>query len=521
MTDTLTERVGQTTPATHTQEPATEGKAPWSALWILAGSLAMIVLDGTIVAVALPTIIQDLHLDLTDAQWVNSLYSVVFAALLLSSGKLGDRFGRRRMLMFGLAAFVTGSVLAALSGSAASLLLARVVQGVGGAMVLPATLSSVNATFRGKDRAAAFGVWGAVMAGAAAIGPLLGGILTEYSTWQMIFWVNVPVGLVLIGAALKLVPETRADDPSAPKGADVPGFLLSAAGFALIVFGLIEGSSLGWWSPKAELNLFGLTWPADAPISAVPVTIAAGVVLIAAFVAWEWRTINRRRGTVLDLRLFRIPTFSLGNVTAMLVAVGEFSLLFVLPLYLVNSLQLSTLNSGFVVAAMAGGAFLSGAAARHLAAAIGPTRVVILGLAREVAGVALTAIAVGGMWSGWGVALVLLPYGLGLGLASAQLTSTTLRDVPVAESGAGSATQSTVRQLGSALGSAIGGTTLATALTNAAGASAAAAGSAGAPGAIPADTFAGAASTSVWASAVVLVVALGSSVLVDLVSRRH
>lgn len=439
------------------------GRRAWAGLWVLAAALGMIVLDGTIVGVALPVIIADLQLDLTAAQWVNSLYSVVFAALLLTAGRLGDQWGRRRLLVAGLTLFVAGSVLAALSGGAALLLAARALQGVGGALVLPSTLSTVNATFRGRDRAAAFGVWGAVMAGAAALGPLLGGFLTQVASWPLVFWVNVPLGLALVVAAMLVVDETRGA-PAGPGGADVAGPLLSAAGLALMVFGLIESSALGWWTPKASLSLFGMVWPEDAPVSPVPVALAVGAALMAVFLFAESRRQRAGRGTVLDLRLFRLATFSLGNATALLVAVGEFALLFVLPLFLVTSLGLSVLSAGVVLAAMATGAFLSGAAARRLAARFGPTRVVLLGLALEVAGAAATALVTAATGPGWAIAAALLPYGLGLGLASAQLTSTTLRDVPAEQSGTGSATQSTVRQLGAALGSAVGGTALSAAL---------------------------------------------------------
>ena len=155
----------------------------WIALGVLAAGLSLIVLDGTIVGVALPCIIESLGLTLTDAQWVTSLYSVVFAAFLLTFGKLGDIYGRRRIFLTGVAIFIAGSFIAALAGTARLLIVARAVQGLGGSMVLPTTLSIVNATFRGKDRAIAFGVWGAVMAGMAAVGPLLGGWLTTAFTW--------------------------------------------------------------------------------------------------------------------------------------------------------------------------------------------------------------------------------------------------------------------------------------------------------------------------------------------------
>ena len=431
----------------------------WWGLGVLAAGLSMIVLDGTIVGIALPAIITDLGLNLTDAQWVNSLYAVVFAALLLSFGRLGDRMGRRKVFMIGVVVFVLGSVTAGMANGSGALIASRALQGLGGAMVLPASLSSVNATFRGKDRAAAFGVWGAVMAGMAAVGPLLGGWLTTTFDWRWIFYVNVPIGIIVLIGAVLAVPETRGS--GFRRGMDVDGLLTSAIGFGLLVFGLIEGSDLGWWRPLRDFTVAGLTWPATAAVSPVPVALAIGVSFIGLFVIWERHRARVQRSAILDLHLFSYGTFSWGNLTAMTVAVGEFALVFVLPLFLVNALGLSIMQAGWVLAAMAIGAFIAGAQARHLAARLGAPGTVILGLALEVAGVALTALAVGPDASPWLIAAPMVVYGVGLGLASAQLTSTVLANVPPAESGSGSATQSTVRQVGSALGSALAGAVLA------------------------------------------------------------
>ncbi|GAA3617437.1 DHA2 family efflux MFS transporter permease subunit [Marihabitans asiaticum] len=424
----------------------------------------MIVLDGTIVAIALPTIITELDLDLTDAQWVGSLYAVVFAALLLSFGRLGDRLGRRRVFAVGVATFVLASVLAGSADSAGTLIAARALQGVGGAMVLPASLSSVNATFRGRDRAAAFGVWGAVMAGMAAVGPLLGGWLATAVDWRWIFYVNVPLGAAVFVGTFLVVPETKG--AGFGRGIDVDGLLTSSIGFGLLVFGLIEGSDLGWWKPQRAFTVAGVTWPADAPVSPVPVSIALGLAFIGLFLLWERHRARVARSAILDLELFRHGTFSWGNLTAMTVAVGEFALVFVLPLFLVNALGLTVMQAGWVLAAMAIGAFVAGAQARHLAARMGPPGVVVLGLALEVIGVAATAFVVRPDASPLLIAAAMVVYGVGLGLASAQLTSTVLADVPPEESGSGSATQSTVRQVGSALGSALAGSVLAAGLAH-------------------------------------------------------
>ncbi|GAA1690924.1 DHA2 family efflux MFS transporter permease subunit [Microbacterium sediminicola] len=442
--------------------PAAPDRKAWLALTVLSIGLGLIVLDGTIVGVALPDIIADLQLDLTDAQWVNSLYAVLLAALLLSTGRLADRWGRKLLFLVGVVVFIGGSVLAAASGTADALIGARAVQAIGAALIMPSTLSTVNATFQGRYRAAAFGIWGAVISGAAAVGPLAGGALTQWASWHWIFLVNIPIGLLVFAAAVWVVPETRG--VKGRPGADVDGALLSAIGFGALVFAIIEGPDLGWWTPKADLNLFGWVWPQTAPISAVPVAFAIAAVALFLFVIWERHREKVRRSALLDLNLFRLATFSWGNVTAAAVAVGEFAIIFVLPLYLVNALGLDVMGAGLVLAAMAIGAFFSGASARHLAARFGSPGTVLIGLSLEVIGVIVVALVLGAKTSPWLVAIPLVIYGLGLGLASAQLTGTVLRDVPVEVSGQGSATQSTVRQIGSALGTAFAGAALSVAL---------------------------------------------------------
>lgn len=434
----------------------------WFGLAVLSIGLGLIVLDGTIVGVALPVIIEDLGLDLTDAQWVNSLYAVLLAALLLSTGNLADRLGRKRLFLAGLVVFMAGSLYAASADAAGHLIAARAVQAVGAAFIMPSTLSTVNAVFRGKYRAAAFGVWGAVISGAAAIGPLAGGALTQWASWHWIFLVNLPLGALVLVAALFTVPETRGKKKR--PGVDVDGALLSAIGFGALVFAVIEGPDLGWWAPKRDLTVGGWTWSSDAPVSAVPVALLIAVIALTLFVVWERHREKVQRAALLDLNLFSLRTFSWGNVTAGTVAVGEFALLFALPLYLINALGLTVMGAGLVLAAMAVGAFLSGAAARHLAARFGAPGTVLIGLGLEVAGVLVLALLVTGTTPGWLIAIPLTFYGLGLGLASAQLTGTVLHDVPVEISGQASATQSTVRQIGSALGTAFAGAALSVAL---------------------------------------------------------
>lgn len=453
-------------PAGAPADPSTDPRR-WKALGVLAAGLALIVIDGSIVAVSLPTIIGDLGLDLTDAQWVSTSYAVVLSALLLITGRVGDRLGRRRLFLAGVALFVIASVLAAMAGGAAALIAARLLQGVGGALILPSTLSTVNATFRGSERAAAFGVWGAVMAGAAALGPLLGGWLTSSFSWPWIFLVNVPIGLLVIAGTIAWVGETR--EAPRPQGGrrdlDVMGALLSALALGSLVFAIVESTTLGWWTQKAPLEIGGLTIHGPVGLSLTPVLLLVGLLALIAFLRLERRRGAAGREVLLDLSLFRLRAFAWGNLTAGTVAIGEFGLLFVLPLYLVNVLALGTLQAGLVLAAMAGGAFLSGTLARHLAAAIGAPGTVLVGLGLEVLGVGVLALLLGPATPIALLVVTLVVYGLGLGLASAQLTSTVLAPVPPEQSGQGSATQSTVRQLGTALGTAVSGAFLAAGLS--------------------------------------------------------
>ncbi|WP_405486014.1 MFS transporter [Nocardia sp. NBC_00511] len=440
------------------------GRKKWITLGVLALGLSMVVLDGTIVSVSLPVIIDDLRLNFTQAQWINSIYAVVLAALLITSGRLGDRLGRRGMFALGVVVFLLGSVLAARAHGAWPLLLGRIVQGIGAAGIMPGTLATMNALFRGRDRIIAFAVWGSVISGVAAIGPLLGGWLTTYHSWPWIFLVNIPLGAVVLIGLFLFVPETRMGK-TAP-GLDVDGFLLSAAGFALLVFALIEGQTYGWWKPLREFPLAGWKWPQSAPISPIPILLLLGVLALVLFLRWEQHRALIGRSALLDPSLFRIPSFRWGNITAFLVALGEFGLLFVLPLFMVNVLGLSPLGAGYVLAAMAVGAFFAAGIAEGLVRKHGPVRVVQLGLGFEAVAIALAALFVTPHISGWWLAVLLIGYGLGLGMASAQLTGAVLADVPPDNSGQGSAIQSTVRQVGSAFGTAIVGALLSAALAH-------------------------------------------------------
>ena len=433
---------------------------------IVALAVSIVIMDATVVNVVLPVLIRDLSLTSADAEWVNSIYALVFAALLITTGRLGDRYGRRRLLIVGIALFGAGSILAALATGAPALLAARLVQGVGGAAILPATLSTVNALFTGRERGIAFAIWGSTIGGMAAVGPVVGGWLTTAYSWQWAFLINIPVVIVVLIGALVWVPETK--DEHATRGADILGVVLSVVGLSAVVFGLIEGQRFGWWTASsARLTLGSLRWGWD--VSPVPLAFLLGVGCVLLFVIHERSRIKVGKPALVDLRLFAIRSFRFGSIAALVVALGEFGMLFALPLFLQGSLGYTALKTGLVILALAIGTFLSSGVTPQLTNRIGARGVVRVGLLAEALAILGLGLSVGLTINAWAVAGWLFVYGIGVGMATAQLTGVILAEVPVDESGQASGLQSTVRQLGSALGVALLGTlfitTLATTLS--------------------------------------------------------
>lgn len=427
----------------------------WLPMLFIGLGVALIIMDATVVTVILPSIIKSLDITSVDAEWVNAVYSLTFAALLIVMGRLGDRFGRRRIFTLGAVVFALSSILAAASPSGAMLILARAVQGIGGAMMSPTSLSLVNALYRGRARNIAFALYGSIIGGMAAIGPLVGGWVTEAVSWNWAFWVNVPVSLVIIVGSLRVVPESKAEgDIGEP---DFLGALLSAIGIAALVFALIEGRNYGWWMTNTDRRLLGHTWAAG-DLSPVPLALVVAVVGLVGLLTYEAARLRSGRSVLLDVSLFRIRTFGLGSFTGLIVSLGEFGLLFSLPLFLQSVLGWSPLGAGGLLASLAMGAFVAAPTAAQLANRRDPRFVTRLGLALEVVGIVGIAIVVSPSASGWALGAWLFVYGTGVGYASAQLTGLILSDVPVAKSGQASGTQSTARQIGAAMGTAVLGT---------------------------------------------------------------
>ncbi len=443
-------------------EPRTRPAARrWLGLAALSIGVAMIIVDATIINVAIPSIIAELGIGLVDAEWINSLYALVFAAFLITAGRLGDILGRRRTFIAGLIGFAAASLVAGIAPDGGILIAARAVQGLGAALILPASLSTINATFEGRDRGIAFGVWGSVLGGMAALGPLLGGWLTTEFSWRWAFFINLPLALIALIGTLAFVRESR--DEEASGGFDLVGFGAVTVGLSALVFGLIEGNRYGWLEPKRPFTVGEWTWPLES-ISIVPIALAAAVLSLVGFVVWEVRRASAGRAVLADLRLFRISSFARGNLARAIVSLGEFGLVFVLPLFLSAVLGLTAFETGLVVLPIAVGSFVAGPAAFGLAQRLGAGRVVSIGLALEAGAIALVGLLLAPDLDPLVLALPMLAYGVGVGLAIAQLTSVILVDVPRSASGQASGMSSMIGQLGSALGVALLGTILAVGL---------------------------------------------------------
>ncbi len=328
MTETSTPTAAQR-PAGENPRPAPGGpeegnritRRQWLTLLVLSLGLAIVIIDGTIVNVAIPSIQKEFNASFKQLEWVNSVYSLIFAAFIITWGRIGDQVGRKRIFIAGVTTFVIGSVLAGGSRTIEMLIAARALQGFGAAMTSPSTLSIVSGTFTGRARGIAFGIWGAVAGAAAALGPLIGGWLTTNATWRWAFYINVPIGLAAILGAIFVIQESR-EHRTGKLSFDVPGIILVGFGIGAIVFGLIEGTSYGWWKVKQPFEIGGWTWPLK-DISPTPVAFLIGAILLAVFVWWELRLQRRGGEPLFDFTLTRFRSFRFGLITVAIVALGR------------------------------------------------------------------------------------------------------------------------------------------------------------------------------------------------------
>ncbi len=433
----------------------------WIALIVAIMAAFIVVLDSTILNVAIPTILRDLHTTLPSLQWVVTGYALTFATFLIIGGRLGDIYGHRRVFIAGAALFGTGSLLASVATSVPQLIVGEaLIEGLGASLMLPATLAILSVTFRGRERATAFAAWGATAGVAAACGPLVGGFLTTNYSWRWSFRINVIIApLAMIGALLYM---KRAGAPPVRRPrVDVAGAAMVSAGLFLFVFALSEGGTYGWWTPIDQFTIgHTVVWPTSRPIAITPVVLVAAIALLTCFGFFE-RAKERRNGDPLfEIAHFGFRTYRYGMLTSVVLSMGQLGLSFVLPIFLQQAKHLTAQENGlwqlptglFIIA----GAQLGGRPIRR----IGATAVVRIGLCSYVLGLAFILHSI----SLDITALRLLPglafYGIGIGFAGAQLTNVVLSEIPKESSGVASGTNTTMRQVGAALGVAVIGSLL-------------------------------------------------------------
>jgi EmrB/QacA subfamily drug resistance transporter len=406
----------------------------WATLAVLSLSLVIIGLDNTILNVALPTLVRELDATASELQWIVDAYVLVFAGLLLTMGALGDRFGRKLALNTGLVIFGVASVAAAFSGSATALIAARAAMGVGGALIMPSTLSIITNVFEGKERGRAIAAWAAVAGLGIILGPIIGGWLLEHFWWGSIFLINVIVVVVALGLGAFLVPESK--DPRATP-LDPLGAVLSIGGLLALVYAIIEAPSKGWTDPVIVGGF------------------AVAALLIGVFLWWETQTEH----PMLRLSFFENPRFSAASAAITLVFFAMFGTIFLLTQYLQFVLGFTPLEAGIRVMPVATLIVAAPLSARFNER-FGTKIVVSIGLV-IVAG-ALAVLATIGVETGYGrVALAIALLGVGMGTAMAPATDSIMGSLPLAKAGVGSAMNDTTRQIGGALGVAILGSVLA------------------------------------------------------------
>jgi|GEM_PF-244157 len=442
----------------------------WWTLGTVCFALLMIVLDSNVVNLAVPSIMKHFNAGLSQMEWVNNAYLLTFAIFLITFGRLGDELGRKKFFVAGLFFFIIGSILCGIAGSVDQLIIYRIIQGVGGAAMMPATLSLIAANFEKRERGTAMGLWGAVSGLGIVLGPILGGYLTDKGLggslnsflhvtecWRYVFYINIPIGIAAIIAAMTVIRESK--DSEVTHTIDFPGIILSSLAVFSLTYAFIEGSKYGWWKRAADFKLFGANIH-FGNLSVIPILFLIALILTVIFIFVEK---NHPKDPLVDLKLFKPRNFSVGTFVAAVLSFAMMGSFFLLPLFLQVVMGFTPIKTGQILLPFALTIMLVAPLAGRLADKMGGKFLIIIGM---------TVMALGGYYVGHfrvdtQIADLILPFivmGIGMGSAMPPLTNITLLETPEDEVGGASGVLSTARQIGSVMGIAILGAFLQTTL---------------------------------------------------------
>lgn len=430
----------------------------WSSLIVMSLALAIIIIDTTLLNVSLGNIIRDLHTDIKSLQWVITAYSLTLAALTVTGGRIGDMFGKKRMFMLGAIIFAIGSFIASISDSVGVLLMGEsIIEGIGAALMMPATTSLLVANFHGRDRAIAFGVWGGIAAASSAIGPILGGFLATNYSWRWGFRINVFVTIILLLGSV-LIKEIK-EEKRGPISLDWGGVFLSSLGLLSMVFGLIESSTYGWWKAKETFVIFDHVI-SFGEYSVVPFALVVGFILLVLFVSWELHQERNGLSPLVSMGLFRNRQFTSGVITMGVMSLGQAGIIFSIPVFFQSVKNLDAFHTGLALLPMSLALLFFAPFSAFLSKKIAPKRLIQFGLFLNVIAIFILRenFRVGAEVSDFVPGLML--YGTGMGLIMAQINNIALSAVSISQAGQASGVNNTIRQVGTSLGSAIIGAIL-------------------------------------------------------------
>ena len=429
----------------HSQNAGSEERNPWLILIVLCGAIFMLLLDTTIVNVAQQKIKEGLGADLSQIQWILDSYILAYAVLILSFGRMGDVYGRKRLFVIGMAIFTAASGLCGVSGwlgdlvgipGATALIMARVLQGIGGAMMMPQTLSLITVAFPPQKRGSAMGIWGSVVALGAVLGPLVGGYIVTQYPWEWVFLINIPVGIIAILATLVIVPESR--DPLASGKLDWGGLILSATAIFAFVYALIEGPHVGWTSPQT----LGL--------------ITLGAALFVGFVWWERRVPD----PMVKLELFNLRNFWVANVIGSAVSFGMLGIFFPMTFFLQGALGMTPFQAGLTMMPMSLTLMVVAPISGRVTDRFGARWILITGLTLMTTGIVLITSQISETTNWRPLLPALIVAGAGMGMTFAPMTAAAMSQVPPRIAGSASGILNTTRNIGQVLGIAVLGSVL-------------------------------------------------------------